>query len=259
MFTGALAEAAPIDPDVSVSGSAEYDTSFAVADNASHSGTMTVTVGGATTTTSYVDGIASGANPLMGTLTDTGDGFGIAGNAAAPPSVDDSEFEVGIDLVMTITNSSATDIYEVTFGIAYINSVNSAGTDAYVDSEFTLDRRAAADPPPGIEEFFTDIITDTVNGNEVGGNPVAGFGGPLSETGTDTLVLTLNPGDSYILEGDWTMKGGAYADSTSEAYLEEFDLQLTVQDVRYIPEPSTLGLAALGLLGLVLCSRRRKR
>ena len=27
----------------------------------------------------------------------------------------------------------------------------------------------------------------------------------------------------------------------------------------YVPEPSTLGLAALGLLGLVSCGRRRKR
>ena len=242
-LTGALAEAAPIDPNITITGSATYDTGFSFVDNASHSGTMTVTVGGATTTTNYLDGTV-GANPLNGTLTDTGDGFGCTGFASASAAVDDAEFGIGIDITMTIANTSLTDIYDVTIGIAYGNTVDSAGTDAYVDSEFTLDRT-----PPGIEEFFTDLITDTVNGNEVGGNPVSGFGGPLTDSGTDTLVLTLNPGDSYVIDGDWTMEGGAYADATSVAFLDDFYVQLTIVDV--IPEPTTLGLLLIGGLALL--------
>ena len=76
----------------------------------------------------------------MGTLTDTGDGFGITGIAAGSGATDDAEFGIGIDLAMTITNSSLTDIFQVTVGTDFSNMVFSAGTDAYVDSEFTLDR-----------------------------------------------------------------------------------------------------------------------
>ena len=262
MMTGAAAEAAPIDPNISISGSADYDGGaggFSFVDNATQSGTMTVTVGGTTTTTTYgatstgfLEGSTVGADPLMGTLTDIGDGFGVTGTASGSGATDNAEFAIGADVVMTITNTSALDIFQVTVGIAYGNMVNSGGTDAYVDSEFTLDSRLLPAPPPGTEEFFTDLITDTVNGNEVGGIPTGGFGGPLADSGTDTLVLTLNPGDSYILEGDWTMEGGTFT-AESEAFLNDFDVQLTIDEV--VPEPATLGLLFIG--GLALLRRRR--
>ena len=52
-------EAAPISPDISITGDISYDTGFSFVDNASHSGTMTATVGGATTTTTYDSGTPS--------------------------------------------------------------------------------------------------------------------------------------------------------------------------------------------------------
>ena len=135
MLIGGLAEAAPIGPDVSVSGSATYDTGFSFVDNASHSGTMTATVGGVTTITTYgatstgfLSGSATGASPLLGTLTDTGDGFGITGVAAGSGAQNDAEFGIGIDVVMTITNTSALDIWEVTIRTTFGNTIDSAGT-----------------------------------------------------------------------------------------------------------------------------------
>ena len=251
IFTGAAAEAALINPNIVITGSATLATGATGAfDDASLSGTMTRTVGGTTTTTPYSDsgtGLVVGANPLNGTLTDTGDGFGCTGVAAATgSSANDGEFEAGIDLVMAIANNSATDIFQVTVLTTFTNSVDSAGDDAYADSEFTLDSRLSTVPPPGTEEFFTQLVTDTVNGNEVGGNPVSGFGGPLSDTGTHTLVLTLNPGDTYIVAGDWTMAGGAYFNpGDSEALLDDFSVTMTIQEV--IPEPSSI--AMIGLVG----------
>ena len=179
MFTGAVAEAAPIDPDISISGGATLDTGATGAfDDASLSGTLTRIVGGSTTTTNYSDsgaGLVVGPNPLNGTLTDTGDGFGCTGVAEATGSAAaDGEFEAGIDIVMSITNSSLTDIFQVTILTTFANSVDSSGDDAYTDSEFTLDSRLSTIPPPGTEEFFTHLVTDTVNGNEVGGKQEGG-------------------------------------------------------------------------------------
>ena len=245
-LAGAIAEAAPIDPNISITGSADLDTgntgSF---DQADIGGTMFIVSGGTTTTSTYSDtGSGSptvvGSDPLSGTLTDTGDGFGATGSATATGNAaDDGEFFAGLDIVMTIANTHATDIFQVTIVTTFTNEVDSSGADAYVDSEFTLDRRLLPAPPPGTEEFFTQLVTDTVNGNEVGGNPVSGLGGPLTDSGTDTLVLTLNPGDTYVIEGDWTMDGGAFWDSpdSSLAGLDFFGVTLTVTDVRNISNP----------------------
>jgi hypothetical protein len=261
LLAGIPAVAAPIDPAITVTGSVTYDTGYSFVDNASQSGAMTRTIGGSTTTTTYsasspgvMPGSTIGSNPLSGTLTDTGDGFGVAGTASAPVTPDDGEFAVGIDIAMTITNNSATDVFQVTIVTTFGNTVDSFGGDAYVDSEFTLDQRLSSQPAPGTEEFFTALFTDTVNGNEVGGVPVPGFGGPLTDIGVDTLVLTLNPGESYIVEGDWTMEGGAY-DSASGAFLDEFYVNLAISDVT--PEPATLLLLTLG--GMVVQGRRRRR
>lgn len=270
VLTGAVVQAAPIDPNVAVTGGVTYDTAAHDVFQANLSGTLTRTVGGTTGTTNYSDngsGLVIGTNPLNGTLTDTGDGFGATGAAGATgdSTGDDHEFETGIDIVMQITNNHGTDVFQVTITTAYAHTVDSSGTDAYVDSEFTLDSRLLPAAPPGTEEFFTHLVTDTVNGNEVGGSPVAGLGGPLADSGTDVLVLTLNPGDTYIVEGDWSLAGGAFADATSFAGLEEFQATLTITDVRnistFIPEPGTLALLGLGLVGLggaVIRKRRKK-
>lgn len=274
VLTGAVVQAAPIDPNVSITGSADLDTGNTGAfDQASIGGTIFVVSGGTTTTSTYSDagsGTATvvGADPLNGSLTDTGDGFGATGSATATGNVnDDGEFFAGLDIAMTITNNSGTDIFQVTIVTTFRNEVDSSGADAYADSEFTLDRRLLPALPPGTEEFFTHLVTDTINGNEVGGNPVAGLGGPLTDSGTDTLVLTLNPGDSYVIEGDWTMDGGAFWDNPGDSFadLDLFSVSLTITEVlnisNPIPEPGTLALLGLGLVGLggaVIRKRRKK-
>src|SRR3569833_3154405 len=77
-MTNALA--VPIDPNISISGSASFDTtnSGAPTGDATQGGTLTSIIGGATTTTTISGTTVTGANPLAGSVTDIGDGFGIA-------------------------------------------------------------------------------------------------------------------------------------------------------------------------------------
>jgi len=251
VFAGSV-QAGPIHADLTITGSLDYDTGFSYVDNASHSGTMESVVGGTNTTTTYSNGSATGANPLTGTLTDTGDGFRITGFAEGTAGIDyDAEFGIGIDLYMSLTNNSLTDIWQVTIRTDFMNSVDSGGPDAYVASEFTLDT------PPGTEVFFTHLITDTINGNEVGGVLTGDFGGYLVDSGVNTLVLTLNPGETTLLEGDWTMEGVAYftAGALTSASLDDFSVFVSIDDIQNqtqppVPEPTTLALMGLGLAGM---------
>lgn len=259
LWSWASVQAATIDPNIIISGaSISYDTVSSFSDgDAAHSGTFSLTSGGSTSTSSFADGLLIlGSNPLNGTLTDTGDGFGISGSASADRANTDSEFLAGVDLALTVTNNSVTDVFEVVFGVTFSQSIDATGTDAYVTSEFVV-----GDVTNNVEIFFSDITSDTVNGNEVDGNPVAGFGGPLSDSDSTTFSITLNPGESLDMDGFWTGEGGAYADATSFADLVGFTGSLTVVDVvnqTAVPVPGALYLFVSGLLGLVGMARRKK-
>ena len=170
------------------------------------------------------------------------DDFGISASAAGSYTSPESESGVGItELLLNINNTSAVGTtYLVTLGLAWDNSANSSGSDAYVESEFTLD------DPTG-EIFFTDLVSDTLK-----------TGGLMTDTGTDSFTISLDPGDTWLFEGELDMVGGAYL--AGSTYAGSFSGALTVTDVEavVVPVPGALLLGSIGL-GYAGCLLRRRK
>jgi len=249
-----VSHAVPFTSDISISGSTDFAESPSFG---STSGDFGVTVGGVTTTSTYAGSTVTGADPLFGTLTDIGDGFGFTGSAST--STLNDEFLIGIDTNLTLGNSSATDTYEVVFGITFSNLANADGDDAYSHSNLELLIGANI-------EFFSDLLSDPLGGDLIDGEYIdpATFGDLLSEAGSLLLpTITLTPGAGETLELTWTGEGGVYFDpSLAELDLSTFLSVASVTNVTRptndIPEPGTFFLLGAGLLGLPLLRKARR-
>lgn len=250
-FNLSIAHAIPFTSDLSITGDTTFDDGFSFGG----SGDFDVVEGGVTTQSTYSDSTVTGSNPLLGTLTDINDGIGFTGVAsAAGNDLGPGEFAIGFDTYLNLTNNSATDAYEVVFKLNFSNTVNADGADGVSDSELTLD----AD---GSEIFFSDLISDTLNGDEDGGNLTGGFGDPLSDSGDAFFTFLLNPTDMLDLDMAWTLTGGDFAQGLAEADLSAFlsVYSVTLQGGPPVPTPlpATFFLVGLGLILLPLQRRMR--
>ncbi len=225
--------------------------------NATHTGSLVQTIGGASTTTTINDTtITSGSNPLSGTLTDIGDGWAIHSNIngsfsdIAGTATNDANI---YDLFFSLQNLSATDSITVTISLDFDNHVNASGSDAFSASEIQLF------DGNGIELFFSDLLSDTIFGNQSNGVDTGTFGGALNDSGLYQHVLTLNPGDLldfhiyHLIEGGAFVAGSSY--SASLDAVVSFDAAIRTNPPNPIPEPGILALIGIGLLGILFGRR----
>lgn len=250
------AQAVPIDPALSIIGEVFYDAAFA-ADPLDNFGPVTQTgdiskvEGGVAVGTPFSGALVGpGPNPLPGTLTDIGDGFGMHADIDA---IETSEFQLAIDLTLDLENTSPTDTFKVTVKVMFSNSAASSGADAFSDSEFTLD-------DSGGEFFFTDVVSDTLFGNEIGGVPTGEFGGLVSDAGMASFDFILLPLAMETILGELVIDGGVFAPGAATADFEAFvgiEAIMNLTRPVQVPEPGSLVLLGSGLLGLGLVRRRR--
>lgn len=249
-FNLSVAHAIPFTSDLSITGETAFDDTFSFGNT---SGDFSVVSGGGTTASTYSGSSVTGANPLAGTLTDINDGFGFTGTASAT----NDTFGIGFDTNLNIFNNSLVDVYEIVFKLSFSNRVNATGSDAVSDSELTLGSNGGVD-----DLFFSDLVSDTVNGNSDDGNGTGGFGGILSASGDEFFTFLLNPSDMIDLDMSWTLEdfSGDYAGGLAEADLSAF---LSVYSVTQqggpapVPLPATFFLVGLGLILLPLQRRMR--
>ena len=248
---GFSANALPFSSDLSISGSVNYDTSYAsgnLSGAGSQAGSLSVIQGGVNSSSTFSDVSVTGSNPLSATLSDIGDGLGFTGRASASGANGTSTFGLGIDLGLNLTNSSATDSYVVMFNVNFNHSVDASGADAFAHSNFYVRDKAGSG-----DVFYTDLFTDTVYGNQVGGVDTGGVGGMLSESGLASFMLTLLPGQSIVFdpgqyELSWTLSGGAYSqDGMASAFLEAF---VSIASVERLGGPNPVPVPATWLLML---------
>lgn len=227
--------------------------------NGTHSGSLVQTIGGISTTTTISDTtITSGNNPLSGALTDAGDGWEIhsAVNGSYSGGASATNNANVYDLFFNLQNLSATDSILVTLTLNFENQVFSVGPDAFSASEIQLFDGA------GIELFFSDLMSDTVNGNQSNGIITGTSGGQLIDSGSYQLDLTLNPNDLldfhifHLIEGSAFESGSNYSAFSNLAV--SFDARIFTDPPNPVPEPGALALFGIGLLGFLI-GRRIKR
>ena len=245
-------QSATITSNLSISGTAAFDVGSAQADgNVTQTGNFSTTQGGVTTVSTFSGTTVTGDNPLPGTLTDIGDGFGMEADVDAQY---ESEFEVVMDIDISVKNNSATVPYRVTFGLDFSNIVNSMGTpevdDAFSESEFVVD-------VDDNEVFFSDLLSDLLNGNEIDGDDTGDFGGQLDDSGMESFIIEIDPSSTVLIEGILQIDGGVFSPEASA--LADFSASINVQNVAAVPLPTAIVLFGSGLTGLAVVRCRKKK
>jgi hypothetical protein len=247
------ATASLIASDLTITGAVEFDTvnSTAPIGNASQSAEMSSIIGGVTTITTVNNVTPTGANPLGGGLTNTGDGVGV--NAQVNSTGLGSADGIFFDLDFSLSNSSLTDSYTVFFELAFTNFANADGVDSYVDAEINLFNSLFN------EIFFSDLTSDTYYGDKQNGNPLPSSGATLTDSGNYLFDITLAPGaansfSAFVgIDGD-IFEGNSAFDGRTSAYITVLAANNLTPPSR-VPEPSTIMLFAGVMVLLIVKSK----
>jgi len=261
-FSAAAPAATAFSSDINIMGSALINTPSAPT-AASQTGSLTEIAGGVTTGATLAGTVIGGANPLIGTLTDIGDGFGIAFNSSGTSASGGTAAVDNLfgDFQLSINNTSSTDTYIVTLKVSYVNQVNASGADAFGLSQITLNDEF------GGNYFYTGLQSDTVNGNYQYDMPnsyvntASGSGGSLADSGSYLLPFTVAPSSALNL-GDSSpelrVTGGTFALGGFSAAGSVLFTVNSVEDQKPLaaPLPAPFALFGAGLLSLCLAGTR---
>ena len=250
--------AVPIPVDLTITGQVSLDTANTLppVGGATQTGSMFGVGGGSIISpTLIVDGaVTSGPNPVSTILSDIGDGMGIA-FVGAGDTLGEEVTDFFGDYAFGLGNASLVNSFVVTFKVTFDNTASTTGPDSFAETALTMDNDTTA-----TEVFFTELTSDTFNGNDVNGVDPGTVGGTVTDVGPSFFDITVGPGASIDLAGLISLRGGAFGvPGTFGADIDTFvsiDGVATLAIGGPVPEPATLALFALGLAGFGLLRRR---
>ena len=255
--------------DVIAEGLFAFDTSGSfVSPGAGYGGEIYSTVGGARDdTVEFEDAaiVGGGDGILYAQLTHhgdgligAGDGFGGTISGGAETDIDPEAFRADVDLDNTnpnatplrFTNLSATQNYRIVMSLDFSHGVEALGPDAGLRSDFDLEL-------DGVRIFNSELISDTLLGNQIDEQAAPGFGGLLTAANTIQFTFDLNPGAIVEVGLDHTLETPLFFDGE---VFGEANYFLSVDDVfasAVMPEPTTATFAMFCCALLPFTRRRR--
>jgi len=247
--------AIPFSSDIGISGSVVYDSTNSTATGTTQSGSITSVIGESISSNTINGATITGSNTLSGTLTDLGDGFGSSFIMSGDQNGDKGRLIS--DSFFNIVNNSATDQYQVSFAIDFLNLADADGTDSFADSQLTVQNDLTL-----AELFFTDLFSDSLFGDKENGTNLGSFGASLSDSGTVMLDFLINPLASVDFSTFSDLRGEIF-DATS-SFSGEITSFISISDVTNltnpepvgVPAPATLLLMLTGLIGMVTFRRK---
>jgi len=255
IFTPVLVFAGPIDPALSVQGSVSWDESDAtLLDPANtYSGDVYSVVGGTNTN----------GDVLFETLTDIGDGLGHV--ASLSGTYDGSATDLAGDYQLDLSNSS-TDTFKLTFCIEYDHSADGEGGPGN-NFDARARSRMGFEVAPDPEFFKSEVTSESGKDYYDAGNPtwqdlfrdingetyLGTWGAEVADADTVFFDVVLAGNASATIYGDFHLDGRIWDTGASYAMDSSIFIKLAaVENLTnpVVPEPTTLALGTLALLGI---------
>lgn len=284
IFAGGTAHAVPLTAGLTVTGEVDY-LPFPATEVGSitNTGTAEVLEGGVLTTTG-ISGTTQTVDPLMGTLTDSGDGVGLVTTTSLDSSASGDEFDYTAILNLVIMNTTLLPIgFDLVLDVDI--SSDADGTDALADYDLDLEETAPATGDFVLINVLSDTIGDALD-VFLGGGPdtepdPASSGALVTLTDSFTFPVSLGAGATLSVDAviAWTgelFDAGGDATVTQDVFLSIVTSTPggmttggttggttgtttggTTGGMTGIPGPGSVGLIGLGLIALGFFRTRR--
>lgn len=140
----------------------------------------------------------------------------------------DGRHKIGINHALLINNTSSDD-YQVTVGIGYNSNVNADGSNSFADVDLRIEDWTSGSP---VELIFSDILSDSINGDEDADEDTGTAGDAQADAGVRTFTVDIAGNSSLDLREKLNMESENYeSDGLATAAIQSPSIDRAVVDI----------------------------